>query len=113
MRLFGFSEVSGRGFSVLFLGLALLVLMRFASLQAPTEAFPAWVLLVFGVSTSCYLMTREARMYTMAFFFVCVSLSLTLSLVSRCMSLLPLVSLTTCSRRGLWRVWEKIARRGV
>ncbi len=76
VRVFGFSEVSGRGFSVLFLGLALLVLTRSASLRVPGEGIPAWILLVFGVSISCYLMTREARMYTMAFFFVCASLSL-------------------------------------
>ncbi len=80
VRVFGFSEVSGRSFSVLFLGLALLILMRTASLRAPGEGIPAWILLVFGVSTSCYLMTREARMYTMAFFFVCASLSLFIDL---------------------------------
>ncbi|MFB3904751.1 MAG: hypothetical protein ACE15E_14970 [Acidobacteriota bacterium] len=76
VRVFGFSETSGRGFSVVFFGLALLVLIRSARLWGPGEELPAWILLVFGVSTSCYLMTREARMYTMAFFFVCVSLSL-------------------------------------
>jgi hypothetical protein len=76
VRIFGFSEFSSRGFSVLFLGLAVLVLMRSAGVRGASEGIPAWVLLVFGVSTSCYLMTREARMYTMAFFFVCVSLAL-------------------------------------
>ncbi len=76
VRLFGFSEFSGRGFSVLFFGLAVLVLMRSARRWGPDERIPLWILLVFGVSTSCYLMTREARMYSMAFFFGCVSLSL-------------------------------------
>jgi len=76
VRVFGFSEFSGRSLSVLFLGLAILVLMRSAKLWGPGDGIPAWILLIFGVSTSCYLMTREARMYTMAFFFVCASLAL-------------------------------------
>ena len=76
VRLFGFSEFSGRAFSVLFLGLGLLVLIRSAKVWGPGEGTGVWVLLIFGVSTACYLMTREARMYTMAFFFVCLSLSL-------------------------------------
>jgi len=76
VRVFGFSEFSGRGFSVLFFGLALVVLIRSHGLRGPGEGIPAWILLLFGVSTACFLMTREARMYTMAFFFVCASLSL-------------------------------------
>jgi hypothetical protein len=83
VRVFGFSEFSGRGFSVLFLALALLVLVRFGSRQASSGAYPVWILLVFGISSSCYLMTREARMYTMAFFFVCLSLSLFVELCAQ------------------------------
>ncbi|HXK61101.1 MAG TPA: glycosyltransferase family 39 protein [Acidobacteriota bacterium] len=80
VRLFGFSEVSGRGFSILFLALGIVVLMRFSRLWGSDQSSPLWILLIFGVSTSCFLMAREARMYSMAFFLVCLSLSLFVSL---------------------------------
>jgi len=79
VRLFGFSEFSGRGFSVLFFALAVGVLI-FSARTWGADRPGVWVLLVFGVSTACFLMAREARMYSMAFFLVCLSLSLFVSL---------------------------------
>jgi hypothetical protein len=77
VRWFGFSEVSGRGFSVLFLALGVLVLMvHIARWRESQTLVPLWGLLIFGISSYGFGMTREARMYTLGFFLVAASLVL-------------------------------------
>jgi uncharacterized membrane protein len=90
VRLFGFSEISGRLFSVFFFALGVLALVRFANRWARppqdtgtmTVANPGlWTLLVFGLCVSCFVMSQEARMYTLAFFLTSLSLTLFIDLV--------------------------------
>ncbi len=81
---FGFNELSARGFSLLWLLLTLVVVARMATVWM--NDFPRaglWTVLVFGTSSTLFVLAREARMYTMALFFVAASLSLLVSLIRK------------------------------
>ncbi|RPJ51706.1 MAG: hypothetical protein EHJ95_05035, partial [Methanobacteriota archaeon] len=81
---FGFNELSARGFSLLWLLLTLVVVARMAAVcmkDFPRAGF--WTVVVFGTSSTLFVLAREARMYTMALFFVAASLSLLVSLIRK------------------------------
>lgn len=72
---FGFSEKSGRGFSLIVLGALLGVLAWAARRWVPEHRWaPLWVLLLFGSSSYLVSITREARMYTLALLWIALSL---------------------------------------
>lgn len=80
----GFTELSARGFSVLWLALTLVVVARMAAVSMPEYGWAGfWAAAVFGTSSTLFVLAREARMYTMALFFVAASLSLFVSLARK------------------------------
>jgi hypothetical protein len=77
VRWFGYSEKSGRGFSVFFFALGAMVLVAHTSRWKDRQSsVVVWALLVFGICSYSFSMTREARMYSLGFFFVAASLVL-------------------------------------
>jgi hypothetical protein len=92
--LFGFSEVSGRGLSVLCLALLWVVLWILARRWfRESELAAFWVLLAFGVSSPLYVLGHEARMYTLSLLLVSLSLLVFFEIVRR-----------TLDRKGAVRV---------
>jgi len=82
--LVGFNELSARGFSVFWLALTLVVVARTAAgFMAEFPRAVYWTVLVFGTSSTLFVLAREARMYTMALFFVAASLALLLSTIKK------------------------------
>jgi 4-amino-4-deoxy-L-arabinose transferase-like glycosyltransferase len=76
VSVFGFSEQSGRGFSLFWLALMLIVIAVAVREWMPGKSWWVgwWAALFFGTSTYLYLLAREARMYTLALFWVSLSL---------------------------------------
>jgi hypothetical protein len=76
VAVFGFSERAGRGFSLFWFALTLVVIAAAVREWMPGSSWWVgwWAVLYFGTSTYLYLLAREARMYTLALFWVSLSL---------------------------------------
>ncbi len=75
VRSFGYSEISGRGFSVLIFLFFLLAVAVAAREWAPGHRWaPFWAMACFGLSLHLYMAVREARMYSLALLWVILSL---------------------------------------
>jgi hypothetical protein len=106
---FGFTESAGRGFSLFWLALTLLVMAAAVREWMPANSWWAgwWAVLFFGSSTYLYLMAREARMYTLVLFWISLSLLFFFRLVrearqDRPLRISSIVGFTLASTFGLY-----------
>ncbi len=77
VSVFGFSERSGRGFSLLCLGLILIVVAFSSREWAPGHPYaPFLAPFLFAISNYSFSLAREARMYTLVLLWVSLSLLL-------------------------------------